>query len=67
MKRECGDCTKCCEGNLTFTIKDIKVYGGKPCPFVDIHKGVLSMKIDLKILVNRINVVGFQNQQYLYG
>lgn len=39
MNRECGDCTKCCEGNLTFKIKDINVYKGKPCPFVDIHKG----------------------------
>lgn len=38
-KRECGTCTKCCEGWLHAEIKGQKIYPGKPCFFVEIGKG----------------------------
>lgn len=39
MTRECGDCTKCCEGYLTGEAKGKSFYQGKPCHFVAIGKG----------------------------
>lgn len=39
MKRECGECTKCCEGWLTTTVKTKNIYPGNPCKFVAIGKG----------------------------
>lgn len=47
MGRECGDCTKCCEGFLTATVRGFKmgelidgnVHTPKPCPFVAKDKG----------------------------
>lgn len=39
MKRECGTCTKCCEGWLTGEALGYKFYQGKPCHFVAIGKG----------------------------
>ena len=33
-KRECGTCTKCCEGWLSGDIKGYKMFPGKPCFFV---------------------------------
>ena len=33
--RSCGDCTKCCEGWLSATIKGEDMYPGKPCQFVE--------------------------------
>ena len=39
MSRSCGTCTKCCEGWLPATIRDHKMYPGKPCFFVQIGKG----------------------------
>lgn len=38
-KRECGSCTKCCEGHLAANIKGHQMYPGKPCFFVEIGKG----------------------------
>lgn len=38
MKRECGTCTKCCDGWLTADIYGHKMEPGKPCPFVGEHK-----------------------------
>ena len=38
-KRECGACTKCCEGYLIANIRGIPIGNGKPCMFVDIGKG----------------------------
>ena len=38
-KRECGTCTKCCEGWLTADIMGEKMYPGKPCRFIVIGKG----------------------------
>jgi len=32
-KRQCGNCTKCCEGWLEGTIYGKKMYPGKPCHF----------------------------------
>ncbi len=37
--RECGTCTKCCEGWLKGNIKGHEMYPGKPCFFVEIGKG----------------------------
>ena len=37
--KECGTCTKCCEGWLTANIKGHEMYPGKPCFFVEIGKG----------------------------
>ena len=31
MKKECGTCTKCCDGTLTGIIRNIPMYPGKPC------------------------------------
>ena len=39
MKRECGSCTKCCEGFLSGEAKGKTFYGGKPCHFVAVGKG----------------------------
>jgi hypothetical protein len=39
VKKECGTCTKCCEGWLKADIKGHKMYPGKPCVFVEIGKG----------------------------
>lgn len=39
MKRECGTCTKCCEGWLVGEALGYKFYAGKPCHFVAIGKG----------------------------
>lgn len=39
--RSCGTCTKCCEGNLRFKLKEfnIEVLNSKPCPFVEANNG----------------------------
>jgi len=37
--KECGTCTKCCEGWLGANIKGHDMYPGKPCFFVEIGKG----------------------------
>lgn len=37
--RECGTCTKCCEGWLTGEINFRSMYPGKPCYLVEIGKG----------------------------
>lgn len=34
MTRECGDCTRCCEGWLNAEIYDMKMYQGKPCHYL---------------------------------
>ncbi len=34
-KRECGTCTKCCEGWLHATVRGHDMYVGKPCFFVE--------------------------------
>ena len=34
-KRECGTCTKCCEGWLSANIRGHEMYPGKPCFFVE--------------------------------
>lgn len=34
-KRECGTCTKCCEGWLSADIRGHKMFPGKPCFFVE--------------------------------
>lgn len=39
MKRECGTCTKCCEGWLNGEALGHKFYLGRPCHFVAIGKG----------------------------
>ena len=39
MLKECGTCTKCCEGWLKADIKGHKMYPGKPCFFIEIGKG----------------------------
>ncbi len=39
MTKECGTCTKCCEGWLTANINGIDIYPGKPCFFIEIGKG----------------------------
>lgn len=38
MSRECGTCTKCCEGYLTGVVYDKPFYPGRPCHFVSIGK-----------------------------
>lgn len=38
MKRECGSCTKCCEGYLTGSAYNRPFYPGNPCHFVSIGK-----------------------------
>lgn len=38
-KRECGSCTKCCEGHLTGAALGHAFYKGKPCHFIAIGKG----------------------------
>ena len=38
-KRECGTCTKCCEGWLSGTALGYSFYRGKPCHLVSIGKG----------------------------
>jgi hypothetical protein len=37
--KECGSCTKCCEGWLKASIKGHDMYPGKPCFFVETDKG----------------------------
>ena len=39
MKRECGACTKCCEGWLAGEALGHKFFQGKPCHFIAIGKG----------------------------
>ena len=39
MKRECNNCTKCCEGWLTTTVRNTNIYPGNPCKFIEIGKG----------------------------
>jgi hypothetical protein len=39
MKRECGSCTKCCEGYLSGEALGYSFYPGKPCHFIAIGKG----------------------------
>lgn len=34
-KRECGTCTKCCEGWLMGNVRGHEMYTGKPCFFVE--------------------------------
>jgi hypothetical protein len=34
-KRECGTCTKCCEGWLSADIRGYSMFPGKPCFFVE--------------------------------
>jgi hypothetical protein len=38
-KRQCGNCTKCCEGYLSGEALGYKFYQGKPCHFVSIGRG----------------------------
>jgi uncharacterized cysteine cluster protein YcgN (CxxCxxCC family) len=35
MMRECGNCTKCCEGWLVANIFEHKIYKDNPCPYID--------------------------------
>ena len=37
--KECGTCTKCCEGWLKAKIIDQDMYPGKPCVFIEVGKG----------------------------
>ena len=37
--KECGTCTKCCEGYLHANIRGHEMSKGKPCIFVEIGKG----------------------------
>ncbi len=39
VKRECGNCTKCCEGWLAGDAYGHSFYKGKPCHFIAIGKG----------------------------
>lgn len=39
MSRQCGDCTKCCEGYLTGAAYNKAFFPGRPCHFVTIGKG----------------------------
>ena len=39
MKRQCGDCTKCCEGNLSGEALGKTFFRSKPCHFVAIGQG----------------------------
>lgn len=34
-KRECGSCSKCCEGWLEATVYDKKMHSGQPCFFLE--------------------------------
>jgi hypothetical protein len=43
-KKECGTCTKCCEGWLHANIRGHDMYPGKPCFFVEIGKGCKDYK-----------------------
>lgn len=36
--RECGDCTKCCEGSLVLTVKGNGINKSNPCHFVSMNK-----------------------------
>ena len=38
-KKECGTCTKCCEGWLKAKIIEHDMYPGKPCFFIETGKG----------------------------
>ena len=38
-KRQCGSCTKCCEGYLSGEAQGKSFYPGKPCHFIAIGKG----------------------------
>lgn len=44
ITRECGTCTKCCEGWLTANIRGHDMFPGKPCFFVEIGKGCKDYK-----------------------
>ncbi len=44
IKKECGTCTKCCEGWLRADIRGHKMYPGKPCFFIEIGKGCKDYK-----------------------
>ena len=35
MKKECGSCTKCCEGWLSATIHNKPMHKGRPCFYLD--------------------------------
>lgn len=35
MPRECGNCTKCCDGWLSANILEYKMFKGNPCFYVD--------------------------------
>jgi hypothetical protein len=37
--RQCGECTKCCEGWLKGDVKEHSMYPGKPCFFLQIGIG----------------------------
>ena len=37
-KRECGDCTKCCEGSLVLTVQGNAINKSNPCHFVSMGK-----------------------------
>jgi hypothetical protein len=37
--KECGTCTKCCEGWVAATINGYNMHPGKPCYFLEINKG----------------------------
>ena len=37
--KECGTCTKCCEGWLYADIKGHEMFPGRPCFFVEVGKG----------------------------
>jgi len=39
MKRECGNCTRCCEGWISGEVKGKKFFNGSPCHYVNINKG----------------------------
>lgn len=39
MARECGTCTKCCDGTLTGNINGHEMGFGKPCYYLTIGKG----------------------------
>lgn len=38
MSKECGTCTKCCDGTLFGVVKGHKMYPGKPCFFLQNNK-----------------------------
>lgn len=39
MSRQCGNCTKCCEGYLAGNAYGKPFYPGRPCHFISIGKG----------------------------